>query len=133
MKSQQGASLIESLLVIVVISSIVFLLANLPNAMNLINKSKHSSLAREIAAKQIEDKRMIKYANLVNDSSTITDSRLNLLPKGAGVVIIEDCDQRLCTNNERIKQVTVSINWKDNNKLQSISLKTLISKEGLNQ
>ena len=63
---------------------IVFLLANLPNAMMLINKSNHLSLAREIATKQIEDKRAISYANLTLDNPSnppaIVDSRLNLLP-----------------------------------------------------
>lgn len=131
--NQHGFSLIESLLVIVIISSIVFLLANIPNAISLINKSKHMSLAREIAVKQIEDKRNIKYNDLTNGTSSINDSRLNLLPQGTGTIIIEACNPPLCANNELIKQATISINWKDNNRLQTIILKTLISKGGLNK
>ena len=131
--NQRGVSLIESLLVIVIVASIVFLMANLPNALALVSKSKHLSLAREIALKQLEDKRMLNYDNLVNDNSPIVDSRLSLLPQGNGAVIVEDCDLQICTNGESVKQVTTTINWKDNNKAQTVTLKTMISKGGLNQ
>lgn len=133
MKKESGVSLIESLLVVVVIGSIVFLLANIPNALMLIGKSKHVSLAREIAVKQIEDKRNINYANLVNDNSPIADSRLSLLPSGAGTVVVEDCPPAICASGENIKQVTVSLSWVDNEKLQNISLNTLIGEGGINQ
>ncbi len=130
---QKGYSLIELLLVIVVIGTSVFLLANLPNALNLITKSNHMSLAREIASKQIEDKRSINYANLVNDTSNISDSRLSLLPSSSGTVKVEDCDVTICTNSEHIKKITVTINWKDNNKAQRVTLNTFIGEGGINQ
>lgn len=133
MKNEKGASLVESLLVVVIVGIIIVLMANLPNAMNLINKSNHLSLAREIASKQIEDKRNISYANLVNDNSSINDSRISLLPSGSGVVIVEDCSLQICTNGENIKQVTATINWKDNNKAQTITLKAMIGQGGINQ
>jgi len=131
--NQSGMSLVEALLVVVVVSSMTFLIASLPNALGLTNKSKHLSIAREIAAKQIEDKRTIKYKDLINGSSLINDSRLNLLPQASGKILVEDCGVELCKSKEQIKQVTISITWKDNNKLQTITLNTLISKEGLNQ
>lgn len=133
MIDQRGVSLIESLLVIVVIGSIVFLIASLPNSLMLVGKSRHISLAREIAVKQIEDKRNINYSNLVNDNSAILDSRLSLLPGGNGTVAIEDCDPSVCSNSEHIKQVTVTVNWKDNDKTQTITLKTMIGEGGINQ
>lgn len=130
---QQGYSLIELLLVIIVIGTSVFLLANLPNALNLITKSNHMSLAREIASKQIEDKRSINYANLVNDTSNISDLRLPLLPSSFGTVTVEDCDATICTNSEHIKKIIVTINWKDNNKDQKVTLNTFIGEGGINQ
>ena len=133
MKDERGVSLVELLLVVIVVGVIVFLLANLPNAMNLINKSKHLSMAREIAAKQIEDKRSISYINLVNDTLAISDSRINLLPDGSGTVVVADCDVLICTQGESAKQVSVTVSWKDNNKLQKVSLETLIAEGGLNQ
>lgn len=133
MGNENGVSLIESLLVVVILGSIVFLISSLPNSLMLIGKSRHISLAREIAIKQIEDKRTINYSNLVNDNSGITDSRLSLLPGGSGTVIVEDCDPAVCTNEEHIKQVLVTVNWKDNNKTQEVTLKTMIGEGGINQ
>lgn len=132
-RNEKGVSLIESLLVVVVLGLIVFLMANIPNALGLISKSRHLSLAREIASKQIEDKRTTNYLNLVNDSSPISDSRINLLPKGSGEVLVEDCDPLICTSGEHIKQITVTVNWVDNNKNQNMAMKTFIGEGGLNQ
>lgn len=131
--NQKGVSLVEALLVIVVISTLVFLLANLPNAMSLINKSNHMSLAREIAVKQIEDKRNTNYANLVNDTSNIVDSRMSLLLSSLGTVTVADCDPTICTNSEHIKKITITINWKDNNKTQTVTINTFIGEGGINQ
>lgn len=133
LKSDNGVSLIELLLVIVIIATCVILLANLPNALGLVTKSKHVSLAREIAAKQIEDKRSISYANLVNDSSSINDARMSSLPSGAGSVTVSDCDSSVCSLAEHIKKVTVTINWRDGSKDQTINLTTLIGEGGINQ
>lgn len=133
---ERGFSLIESLLVIVSVASIVFLMANLPGAMGLITKSKHLSIAREIASKQLEDKRATSYVNLVLDTTNITasvDSRMSLLPGSSGTIKVEGCDVQICTNDENIKQITVTVNWQDNNKPQVVTLKTLIGEGGLNQ
>ena len=129
----KGVTLIESLLVVVVVGGIVLLLANLPNAIGLIGRSRHLSLAREIIAKQVEDKRATSYINLVNDISSIVDPRIALLPSGSGQVQVEHCHPLICTHSENIKQIIVTVNWMENSKLQSISLKTLIGEGGLNQ
>src|SRR3989338_4980776 len=132
-KSTLGFSLIESLMIVAMVGIIVILMANLPNAMNLVNKSKNLSLIKEIATKQIEDKRAISYANLANGSVAISDQRLNTVADASGTVLIEDCSVDVCPNEEHIKQVTVTLNWKENNKVQTITLKTLIGEGGLNQ
>lgn len=113
--------------------SVVLLFANFPNALVLVTKSKHTSLAREIATKQIEDKRTINYANLINDTSPITDSRLGSLTQGVGTVEVADCSPVICTGGESLKQVTVTVSWKDNNKPQNITLQTMIGEGGINQ
>ncbi len=140
LKNESGVSLIESLLVIIVLSAIILLMANLPNALGLVNKSKHLSLAREIAVKQIEDKKATSYANLVPGTTNITvtvDPRMTSLPGSSGTVKVEDCDPlvspQFCPNSEHIKIITVTINWKDNNKPQTTSLNTFIGEGGLNQ
>lgn len=130
---EHGVSLVEIILAIAAIGFIVILMANLPNALGLITLARHTSLAKEIAAKQIEDKRSISYVNLVNDTSPVSDSRLNILPAGAGVIEIRDCDPIICTNLEPIKHVKVTVSWKDNQKDQNIMLETFIGEGGLNQ
>lgn len=133
MQNQNGISLVELILVVVIIASTVLLIASLPDAFMLINKSKHLSLAREIAVKQIEDKRAISYANLVNDTSQLVDPRLYLLPNASGIVKVEDCGASICTNEENVKKVTAVVSWKDNNKIQTAVLSTLIGEGGLNK
>lgn len=130
---ERGVSLIEVILVVVILGLMVFLMASLPNAMGLVGKSRHISLAREIATKQIEDTRAISYINLTNGSANISDPRIGLLPNGSGTVLVEDCNSEICTQSENIKQVLVTINWKEGDKPQSITLKTLIGEGGLNQ
>lgn len=132
-KNKHGGSLIELLLVIVLLGIVVVLMANLPNAMMLVNKSKYMGLAREVAAKQLESKRQIAYSNLANDSSPIADPRIALLPQGNGTIVVEDCDVSICTNSEDVKKVTVTVNWTENSKNQQVILQTLIGQGGLNQ
>lgn len=133
MKNEQGVSLIELLLVILIISSAVLLIANLPNALLLVTKSKQVSLAKEIATKQIEDKRTISFSNLVNDTVAINDIRINMLPQGSGTTVVVDCDSSICTNGEHVKKITVTVSWKQNNKPQIMTLTTLIGEGGINQ
>lgn len=142
MKNQSGFSLVEALLAVAITGLLVFLIANIPNALMLVSKSKHLSLAREIAAKQIEDKRSVSYNNIGLGSSPIGDSRLSLLPQGNGTVVVGietspgiwiNCDISICANGEAIKQVAVTVNWVDNNKPQTITLKTMIGEGGINQ
>lgn len=132
-KDERGIYLIEFLLVVVVLGSIVFLIASIPNSLMLVGQAKHISLVREIAVKQIEDKRTIDYSNLVNGNGNITDSRISSLPAGSGTIDVSDCDPAVCTNGENIKQVKVTINWKDNNKMQAVKLQTMIGEGGINQ
>lgn len=133
MSAQRGVSLIETILVVLALGFIVILMANLPNALGLIQKSKHVGIAREIAAKAIEDKRATSYINLVNGATSISDSRLNILPSGSGQIDISDCDPTICTNSEPIKKIKVTVTWKDLSKTQTIVLETFIGQGGLNQ
>lgn len=131
--SEIGASFIEIILVVMIISFVVLLIGSIPNAIALMTKSQHLSLAREIASKQVEDKRSTSYANLVNGTNSIDDSRMVSLPKGSGTVTVGDCDPSICTNGEHIKQLTVTITWQDIQQAQTINIKTLIGEGGLDK
>lgn len=130
---KSGFSLVEAILVIFVGGLLILLVASLPNAFNLVNKSKNMSLAREIAVKQVEDLRSISFSNLALGTENIDDNRIALLPQGSGSVTVEDCDIAICTNGEDIKLIKVSVNWKENNKDQIVDMVTLIGEGGLNQ
>lgn len=130
---QIGLSLVELLVVIASVGIMVLLIANIPSSINLVNKSRHQSIAREIASKVIEDTRVVTYANLANGQSAINDARLFTLPSGSGTKDIEDCPAEICTNNEDTKQLTVTINWKEVGKELNYVVKTFISSGGLGQ
>lgn len=128
---QKGFSLIDSILAVVIVSSIVFLLANIPNAILLISKSKHLSIAKEIATKAIEDKRSMDYSNIINSNNTpVSDERVGLLPSGSAFITITDCGITLCPNSEVVKTLSVVINWNEAGKQNKYKIDTLISEEG---
>lgn len=133
----KGFSLIELLLVSLSVGFLVLLLANLPNSINLIGKSRQESLAREIISKAVEDRRAIAYINLSPGETPINDQRINLLPDGAGKILVEDCNPvnfpSICPNSENVKLVTVTISWKTAGKFQEAKVKTIIAEGGLNQ
>ncbi len=127
----KGFSLMEVVVVVMIAGFIVIILAQLPNSLGLIGNSKHESLAKQIAAKKIEDLRSQTYDNLVNGQAVVTDSRFSELPSASGEVLVEDCPATICKDNEQTKKITVTINWKDTGKDKKLNVNTLISKGGL--
>lgn len=132
MIKQKGTTIIELVLVVLGVGFLVLIIGNLPNSLTLVGRSQKVSLAREIAARQIEEKRQIGYANLTFGSEPVVDARLNMLPYGGGTVEVADCDVNLCVNGESAKSVSVEVTWKENGKDEKVTLKTLVAQEGLN-
>lgn len=129
--NQKGISLVESLLAVTVISGVVFLIANIPNSISLINKSKHLGIAKEIASKKIEDVRTMDYSSLVNANNVdIADSRIAFLPSGSATMTLTDCNAQICINSEEAKIVYVVIRWKEGEKQQQFRMDTIISEGG---
>lgn len=128
-----GFSLVELLVVITLLGFLVFLIASLPGSIRLISRSHNLSTAREIASKEIEDKRAIQYLNLANGEVAVNDHRIGLLPAGSGITSVADCDPQVCTKGENTKVVTVTVNWMESGKQQQVVMKTLISEGGLNK
>lgn len=131
--STKGTSLVELLLVITAIGFLILIIANLPNSLNLISKSRHLSLAKEMASKEIEDRRALQYINLADGETNITDSRKNLLPEFTGTTSVNNCPAVVCTQSEDAKMVTVTITWQEAGKTQTVKMDTLISQGGLSQ
>lgn len=129
--NQRGVSLIEVLMVILIIGFIVMVVAIVPQSIRLTGVSSQQSLANQIAAKRIEDLRLLTYSSLANGTTSITDSRISSLPEGSGSAIISDCPVGVCNNSESIKQVKVIVNWKENGQDKNVTVTTLIGDGGL--
>lgn len=129
--NQKGFSLLEVLMTLSTVSIIIFLLAGIPNSINLITKSKHLDLVREISSRQIEELRIASYNNLANGETSIVDHRIKLLPSGAAQLLIEECPISVCTNNEEAKKIKITVTWTENGKPQNSIIETIISSGGL--
>lgn len=130
---QKGFSFVEILLVIMVVGLIVSLISNLPNTVSLISVSRRDSIAKDIATKEIENIRLKGFDNLGSiGTSSFSDSRLNQLDSSSATLTIADCPGDICKNGETdVKQITVTLTWREKNQTRSINLATLISKGGL--
>jgi len=126
-----GFSIVELVIVIAVAGAIVLVVANIPNSIGLIGKSKNESIAKEAATQKIETVRGQTYSNLANGTTPILDQRVSTLPGGTGTTSIEDCPISICPTAQSIKKVTVTISWTEKNAPKSVILTTLVSDGGL--
>lgn len=133
LKSEDGFSIIEILLVVLVVGFIVILITNLPSSIKLIGDSHYSSVANSIASQEIESIRSQTYDNLANETATpFSDSRISSLPSGQGLVTISDCPVTLCTNSEQAKEVSVTVSWIEKPiNAKSVTLTTIVAEGGL--
>ena len=128
---QIGFSLIELVIAISIIGVIAVVIGNLPNAINLVTSSQSESKVREVAAKRIEDIRLAGYDSLANGTTAISDPRLNHLNNVSASTVITDCPAEVCTNDELIKQVRLTVSWNEGGEPKTYQLVTLVAKEGL--
>ncbi len=131
--AQRGISLVELLIVTTTIGFLAILIAAIPNAITSVTKSQHRSLARNIASKQINYLRQQGFANLANGSSSFTDLDLEKLPQSSALQEISNCPVEVCTNNESVKSVQVTVAWVDSGATQSATLSTLVGLGGIGQ
>lgn len=135
-RHEHGVSLIELVLVVATVIFLALLINNFPSSIASINKSKHSSIARDIVGKQLDALRRQKYADLNNTLEggvSFTDSGLYALPSSSAVYEINDCPVSVCSNNENIKEVKVRVKWKENSQDETVELSTLIAEGGITQ
>ena len=130
---QAGVTLVELLLVVAAIGLLVYLIANLPASITAINKSRHTSVAREIASKKLDSLREQTYTGLTETTEPVNfnDSSLTDLPSGSATYEILPCPDQICTNEEKIKEIKVSVKWVEQSNQKSVDLTTLIADGGL--
>lgn len=134
-QDQRGVSLIELILVVMAVAFLTLLLANLPSSVSSINKSRHTSLAKNIAGKKIESFRGQTFSTLLNETNSFTDPSLNKLPDGTAFYEVSPCPEDVCSIEltEKIKQLKVTVEWNESGDSKKVELITLIGEGGLGQ
>lgn len=130
---EKGISLIEIILVAGVVIALTLLLTSLPSSMSSINKSRQTSLAKEIALKELERLRNQNYENLVEGSNSFIDADLNKLPSALGIYEIIPCSPLICTLDEDMKEIKVVVSWNESGDNKNVELSTLVLNGGLGQ
>ncbi len=120
-----GFSLIE---IVLTIFLVLALLSILFTASSTVIHSRNSSLqntAAKIATREIENLRNTAYVSLPS-SGSISDPDLQKLPSGSATRTISDYQ-----SSTKIKQVTITVNWKEKEVPRQLVMETLISENGL--
>lgn len=133
MKKERGVSLVELVLVVAAVGFLALLVNNLPSSISSINKSRHASLARDIAGKQVEYLRRQTYTNLSLGTESFYDSGLSNLPGALATYEIEGCSPEVCPNQEEAKEVKVKVSWNESGDNKFVELITIIGEGGLGQ
>lgn len=133
MKKERGVSLVELVLVVAAVGFLALLVNNLPSSISSINKSRHASLARDVAGKQIEYLRRQTYTNLSLGTESFYDSGLSNLPGALATYEVEVCSPEICPNQEEVKEVRVKVYWNESGDNKSVELTTIIGEGGLGQ
>jgi prepilin-type N-terminal cleavage/methylation domain-containing protein len=131
-EKQDGFSLVELVIAVSLVGVIVMIVGNIPNAIRLVTSSQSESLVRQIAAKKIEDVRAAGYESLPEQGTTnITDSRLGQLNNSAAFMVVDECPATICTADEEVRQVTLTISWSEEGEPKTYQIVTLIGEDGL--
>lgn len=134
-RSEGGFSLVELVLVASAVIFVGLLIMSLPSAISSIDRSRHASIAKEVANRRLEELRKVSYANLANGTNVFNDADLGSLNQSSAHYEIEDCPATICTDPGvyRIKQVKVRVLWNESGDNKKVELATLVGEGGLGQ
>ena len=131
-RKQIGFSLVELVIAVSLVGVIVLIVGNIPNAIRLVTSSESESVVRQVAAKKIEDIRAAGYENLPEQGTTaISDSRLSQLKSPSAFMVVDDCPVNICSSDEAVRQVTLTISWSEDGEPKTYQIVTLIGEDGL--
>ncbi|OGE04309.1 hypothetical protein A3I53_00960 [Candidatus Curtissbacteria bacterium RIFCSPLOWO2_02_FULL_40_13b] len=133
LNTKRGFTLVEILLSIFLILAIVSILFATSGTFVSSRKSSLQGVATKIASREIENLRNTAFASLPNCPSptgcniTVAEEPdLSKLPSSSATKTIDDYE-----SSNKIKLVTINVNWTENAATQNIKLETLISENGL--
>lgn len=130
---EHGVSLVELLLVFVVVISVALLVINSGPTILSVGQSRRTSLAREIASRQIEKMRKIPFDSLLLETNSFTDSALSSLPASSATYTVDDCPVSLCDEDEVMKRIRVEVSWEDSGETKTVELWTLTAAGGIGE
>lgn len=125
-----GSDLIDIALSLFIIVALITAVLTTAVTYKHIRKTQLQNTAAKVASKKIESLRNQPYSSLQN--VTNQSSSLPELPIGIQYLTITD-DPTYPGTVPNIKHVTVQITWKEQTANREITLKTIISQNGLSQ
>lgn len=131
MKKEKGVSLIEIILVVAAVGILILLVASLPQSITSIRKSNNTSLAKEIAARELDLLRRQPYQSFIKGTFNFSDVNLLKLSSASASYEIADCPTEICTQNEDAKRIKVDINWFEGKDIKNVELLTIVAEGGL--
>lgn len=125
--NQKGFTLVEVLVATFIAALVIVgVTALFLNSVILNSEAKYNSIASEVAQDRIEALRNMTFTDVSDPTkSTETNTPVNNLPNGQRTTTLEN------SYGADIKKLTVTVNWTGRKGPRSISLTTLVSKDGL--
>lgn len=134
-KFQAGVSMVELVIVTGAVIFLGLLVMSLPSSISSINRSRHTSIAKDISNRQIEQLRKQPFEDLAKGASPFTDLSLSSLNQGTATYEVSDCPFTVCTEEQstKIKQVKVTVSWNESGDSKKIEMVTLVGEGGIGQ
>jgi len=130
--NSSGFSFVEVIIAIFLCMAMLFVIANIPQAIRLISLSQSESTVREVAARKLEDLRFAGYENIPADGiKNFNDPKLLKLTSANATTNIIDCEISGCAGGAKVKKVTISIDWRESGKSKNFQLVTFVGKGGI--
>lgn len=127
-KREEGLTLIEVLITIVIITGILIsLLGCFIYGLSSISRMKQTAIATQCVQEQLELIRNTSFDDILSLGSSFTNESLTFLQNSSGIITIED------SFGSDIKKLTVSVFWIYRGKQMRKDIVTYLTREGINK
>ena len=127
-KREDGLTLIEVLITIVIITGILIsLLGCFIYGLNSISRMKQTAVATQCVQEQLELIRNMPFDDILSLGSSFTNENLSSLQNSSGTITIED------SFGNDIKKLTVSVFWIYRGKQMRKDIATYLTRDGINK